>query len=76
MQQFSSILPPKATVSFHRFPPQGQAKRSQRYSLVMDKIKSVKKHANFKNPQNFIDVWLPVNELYLPPINIRVMDNR
>ncbi|XP_063694280.1 myoferlin-like isoform X6 [Bolinopsis microptera] len=44
--------------------------------LTMEKIKSVKKHANFKNPQNYIDVMLPVNELYLPPINIRVLDNR
>ena len=45
-------------------------------TLVMEKIKSVKKHANFKNPQNFIDVMLPVDELYLPPINIRILDNR
>jgi hypothetical protein len=45
-------------------------------TLVMDKIKSVKKHANFTNPQLFLDVMLPVEELYLPPINIRVLDNR
>lgn len=45
-------------------------------TLAMDKIKSVKKHANFDNPHNFIDVMLPVEELYLPPINIRLLDNR
>ena len=45
-------------------------------TLVMDKIKSVKQHANFDNPHNFIDVMLPIEEIYLPPINIRVMDNR
>ena len=42
----------------------------------MEKIKSVKKHANFDNPRNYLDVMLPVEELYLPPINIRVLDNR
>ena len=45
-------------------------------TLVIKKIESVKKHANFDNPRNYLDVMLPVEELYLPPINIRVLDNR
>ena len=44
--------------------------------LKLDKIKSMKKHGNFENPHKFIDVMLPVEALYLPPINIRVLDNR
>ena len=40
-------------------------------TLAVHKIKSIKKHSNFENPHNFIDVMLPKEELYMPPINIR-----
>ena len=45
-------------------------------TLCLDKIKSVKQHSNFDNPHNFIDVMLPSEDLYMPPINIRILDNR
>ena len=45
-------------------------------TLVVDKITSLKKHPNFAVPHQYIDVWLPTNQEYLPPINIRVLDNR
>ena len=44
--------------------------------ISVEKITSCKHHPNFNNPYEFFDVWLPVEEEYLPPINIRVMDNR
>ena len=45
-------------------------------TLQIDKIDSLKKHPNFASPHAYVDVELPVNEEFLPPINIRVMDNR
>ena len=44
--------------------------------ITVEKIVSCKNHPNFGSPYEFFDVWLPVAEEYLPPINIRVMDNR
>ena len=45
-------------------------------TITIDKIPSLKKHPNFAVPFVYFDVWLPVREEFLPPINIRVMDNR
>lgn len=44
--------------------------------ISVDKIISYKNHPNFVSPYEFFDVWLPEAIEYLPPINIRVMDNR
>ena len=45
-------------------------------TVTIEKIPSLKKHPNFAIPYVFFDVWLPIKEEFLPPINIRVMDNR
>ena len=45
-------------------------------TLKIEKIPSLKKHPNFGEPYRYVDVWLPVDEEFLPPINLRVMDNR
>merc|ERR1712226_595578 len=39
-------------------------------------IKSVAKNPNFSEPVLFLDVLLPKEELYTPPMNIRCRDNR
>ncbi|XP_065071964.1 myoferlin-like isoform X2 [Rhopilema esculentum] len=39
-------------------------------------IKNASKNPNFDVPTYFLDVYLPKDELYSPPLNIRVMDNR
>ncbi|XP_074642408.1 myoferlin-like [Tubulanus polymorphus] len=39
-------------------------------------IKSTKKNPNFDEPLLFFDVMLPKEELYMPPMNIRVRDHR
>ncbi|CAH8549866.1 unnamed protein product [Schistosoma intercalatum] len=39
-------------------------------------IKSVKKNPNFASPLLFLDVLLPKEEIYLPPMNICVRDHR
>ncbi|XP_064630282.1 myoferlin-like isoform X1 [Lineus longissimus] len=39
-------------------------------------IKSTKRNPNFDNPLLFFDVMLPKEELYMPPMNIRVRDHR
>ncbi|VDP97712.1 unnamed protein product [Trichobilharzia regenti] len=39
-------------------------------------IKSVKKNPNFSLPLLFLDVLLPKEEIYLPPMNICVRDHR
>lgn len=39
-------------------------------------IKSFKEHPNFAMDELFFDVNLPVKEIYAPPLNIRVFDNR
>ncbi|KAH8869934.1 Myoferlin [Schistosoma japonicum] len=39
-------------------------------------IKNVKKNPNFKSPLLFLDVLLPKEEIYLPPMNICVRDHR
>ena len=45
-------------------------------TVTIEKIDSVKKHPNFLSPHAFIDVMLPVEEEFLPPLNIRILDNR
>ncbi|KAL5022080.1 hypothetical protein ScPMuIL_001235 [Solemya velum] len=39
-------------------------------------IKSTKMNPNFEEPRLFFDVMLPKEELYMPPVNIRVRDHR
>ena len=39
-------------------------------------IKSTKKNPNFEEPILFFDVMLPREELYMPPVNIRIRDHR
>ncbi|TPP67098.1 Myoferlin [Fasciola gigantica] len=39
-------------------------------------IKSVKHHPNFKDPFLFLDVMLPEEPAYMPPLNISVRDHR
>jgi len=39
-------------------------------------IKNTAKNPNFDKPTYFFDVYLPKEELYAPPLNIRVLDNR
>ncbi|KAK6186023.1 hypothetical protein SNE40_008141 [Patella caerulea] len=39
-------------------------------------IKDTKKNPNFDEPLLFFDVMLPKDELYMPPVNIRVRDHR
>ncbi|XP_067657682.1 myoferlin-like isoform X1 [Haliotis asinina] len=39
-------------------------------------IKDTKKNPNFNEPLLFFDVMLPKEELYMPPMNIRVRDHR
>ncbi|KXJ28698.1 Myoferlin [Exaiptasia diaphana] len=39
-------------------------------------IKNTQKTPNFENPLFFFDVMLPKEELYIPPMNIKVRDNR
>eukprot|EP00058_Branchiostoma_floridae_P024963 XP_002610453.1 hypothetical protein BRAFLDRAFT_124267 [Branchiostoma floridae] len=39
-------------------------------------IKSLKKNPNFDEPHLFFDVYLPKEDLYMPPVNIKVFDNR
>ncbi|ESN98173.1 hypothetical protein HELRODRAFT_177418 [Helobdella robusta] len=39
-------------------------------------IRDMSKNPNFDDPMLFFDVMLPKEELYAPPINIRVKDNR
>ncbi|XP_066277223.1 dysferlin-like isoform X3 [Branchiostoma lanceolatum] len=39
-------------------------------------IKSLKKNPNFEEPHLFFDVYLPKEDLYMPPVNIKVFDNR
>ncbi|KAL4231637.1 hypothetical protein ACF0H5_009217 [Mactra antiquata] len=41
-----------------------------------DMIKSTKRNPNFSNPHLFFDVMLPKEELYMPPVNVRVRDHR
>ncbi|KAH3789669.1 hypothetical protein DPMN_167855, partial [Dreissena polymorpha] len=41
-----------------------------------DVIKSTKRNPNFTSPSYFFDVMLPKEELYMPPMNIRVRDHR
>ena len=45
-------------------------------TLRVEKIDSVKRHPNFNIPHDYIDVFLPIKEEFLPPINIRILDNR
>ena len=40
------------------------------------KIKNAKKNPNFETTSLFFDVYLPVEELYMPPLNIRLLDHR
>ncbi|XP_075252802.1 myoferlin-like [Convolutriloba macropyga] len=44
--------------------------------LYSNVIKSVAKNPNFSEPVLFLDVLLPKEELYTPPMNIRCRDNR
>ncbi|XP_063717418.1 myoferlin-like isoform X4 [Symsagittifera roscoffensis] len=44
--------------------------------LHSDVIRSVAKNPNFSQPVLFLDVLLPKEELYTPPMNIRCRDNR
>ena len=44
--------------------------------MTIDKITSVKRHPNFASPHAYIDVELPEKEEFLPPINLRILDNR
>ncbi|XP_025096654.1 myoferlin-like isoform X4 [Pomacea canaliculata] len=39
-------------------------------------LRNAKKNPNFDNPLLFFDVMLPKEELYMPPMNIRVIDHR
>jgi hypothetical protein len=39
-------------------------------------IRNTKKNPNFDDPLLFFDIMLPREELYTPPLNIRVRDNR
>ncbi|XP_060557298.1 dysferlin-like isoform X3 [Ruditapes philippinarum] len=39
-------------------------------------IKNTKRNPNFGTPHLFFDVMLPKEELYMPPVNIRVRDHR
>ena len=40
------------------------------------KIKNAKKNPNFETSSMLFDVFLPVEELYTPPLNIRLLDHR
>ncbi|XP_063692173.1 myoferlin-like isoform X7 [Bolinopsis microptera] len=40
------------------------------------KIKNAKKNPNFDTSSMLFDVFLPVEELYTPPLNIRLLDHR
>ncbi|EDV22851.1 uncharacterized protein TRIADDRAFT_58489 [Trichoplax adhaerens] len=46
------------------------------YIQKTPKIKSVRKNPNFDNPIIFFDVMLPKEEIYRPPLNIKVIDHR
>ncbi|XP_064602895.1 myoferlin-like isoform X2 [Liolophura sinensis] len=39
-------------------------------------IKNTKKNPNFEDPLLFFDVMLPKEELYMPPMNVKVRDHR
>lgn len=41
-----------------------------------NKIKNAKKNPNFDTSSLFFDVYLPIEELYMPPLNIRLLDHR
>ncbi|WAR21900.1 MYOF-like protein [Mya arenaria] len=44
--------------------------------IKSDMIKNTKRNPNFANPTYFFDVMLPKEELYMPPVNVRVRDHR
>lgn len=39
-------------------------------------IKNFKEHPNFSQDELYFDVHLPVKEVYSPPLNMRIFDNR
>lgn len=44
--------------------------------MQSDIIKNTNKNPNFDKPLIFLDVMLPKEELYMPPMNMRVRDHR
>nr|CDS32028.1 myoferlin [Hymenolepis microstoma] len=44
--------------------------------VTSDVITNLKRQPNFKNHHMYIEAYLPKEELYMPPINIGVRDNR
>ncbi|PAA77701.1 hypothetical protein BOX15_Mlig001839g4 [Macrostomum lignano] len=46
------------------------------HQVISDVIKNTKRNPNFQQPLLFMDVMLPKETLYLPPMNIRVRDHR
>ena len=46
------------------------------HAVQTDIIKNTMINPNFGNPLLFLDVLLPKEELYMPPFNIKVRDNR
>lgn len=46
------------------------------HQVQSDIIKNTNKNPNFDKPLIFLDVMLPKEELYMPPMNMRVRDHR
>jgi hypothetical protein len=46
------------------------------HKIESEVIKNVKKHPNFSKPVLFFDIMLPKEEVYIPPMSIKVVDHR
>jgi hypothetical protein len=46
------------------------------YKVESEVIKQVKQHPNFSKPVLFFDIMIPKEEMYIPPMSIKVLDHR
>uniref|UniRef100_T1IIT4 C2 domain-containing protein n=1 Tax=Strigamia maritima TaxID=126957 RepID=T1IIT4_STRMM len=46
------------------------------HAIQSKTIKSTKDNPNFESPLLFLDLYLPEEQLYMPPVNIKVKDHR